>query len=516
MTWASGGSDVPATWATAVNGAVFGSGTAGTYNVGLGGNSYALTNVTFNTAGYTLADGVLAFNAAGNFIVANASATISAAVTNTTVGNIAVANGSMLTLSGGGGFASGNLEVTGNGTVDFNSGTFAGNSGNTGNNVTFWTQTTNVTMEAATLNIARLMVGYGANSTLTINSANAVINNNGGGGNNLIGRSGNTGTMILENGTVNFSHSGNDMRLAYDQNSVGILTVAGGVFNDGANNIYVNYDGYGAPGSGTLNISGGTVIANSIMLGGGANASAYIAGSKAAFNMTGGTLYVGAGGINVNSANTGTLNSSIHISGGIIGATNSAWTSTASMILGTTGGNITFQAADSVGVAHNITLNGALSGTGGLNASGAGIVTLGGVNTYTGNTTVEAGGTLVLANTGHLSFEIGANGINNQVNGTGGLTLNGTLDINLAGADSADGDLWDLIADSNVTYGSGFNLTGFTDNDGIWTDTANGTTYEYNQNTGDLTTISATPEPSMISTAVLSGLGMAFIFRRRR
>ena len=50
--------------------------------------------------------------------------------------------------------------------------------------------------------------------------------------------------------------SGNSMRIGYDANSKGTLTVEGGVlFNLGtANDFYVNYGGTGVPGAGTLNI----------------------------------------------------------------------------------------------------------------------------------------------------------------------------------------------------------------------------------------------------------------------
>lgn len=56
-----------------------------------------------------------------------------------------------------------------------------------------------------------------------------------------------------------------------------------------------------------------------------------------------------------------------------------------------------------------------------LAKSGAGTQTLGGGNTYTGNTTVT-GGTLDLATTGHLKFVIGAYGVNNGIEYSMGAT----------------------------------------------------------------------------------------------
>ena len=180
------------------------------------------------------------------------------------------------------------------------------------------------------------------------------------------------------------------------------------------------------------------------------------------------------------------------------------------MALGTTGGNITFKTADSTSAAHNITLNGALSGNGGLIHTGSGILTLGGVNTYLGNTTVNGTGSAILSGTGHLAFSIGANGVNNQINGTEALTLNGAFDINLSGADTTAGDVWVLNADNaNTTYGGTFDLTSFTQNGNIWTDGI----YQYSELSGDLT-IAGVPEPSTTSAALFGGVSLFLASRR--
>ena len=511
--WWNGSSIVSGTWTgTTPNGATLGDGTAGTYSVDLGGSSVSLANLAFTTSGYNVTDGNLNFydpSAANPFNMVNVSsgvsATISASITNATgtAATFTVASGGTLTLTGGG-YLNANTETTGAGTVDFNSGTYSAP------NFVLWSQG-NVTQEAATLNISRLLVGYGGNSTYTINNASAVVTGSGGGGNNLIGRSGSTGVMDLKQGTVNMTASGNAMRIAYDANSKGTLTVEGGTLNLGtaANDIYVNYNGTGAPGAGTLNVSGSSVVTTKgILLGGGAAAGTYVAGSSATVNISGGTTYVGSDGINV-SANAGTLNSSINLSGGTIGAA-AAWTSTANMVLGTTGGNITFQTADATSVGHNITLNGILSGPGGLIHTGSGILSLGGVNTYLGNTTVNGTGSAILSGTGHLAFSIGANGVNNQINGTEALTLIGTFDINLSAADTTAGDVWVLNADNaNTTYGGTFDLTGFTQNGDIWTDGI----YQYSELTGALD-IASVPEPSTTSAALFGGISLFLASRR--
>ena len=406
--WYNGTSIVSGTWTgTTPNGATLGDGTAGTYSVDLGGSSVSLTNLAFTTSGYNVTDGNLNFydpSAANPFNMVNVSsgvlATISASITNATgtAATFTVASGGTLTLTGGG-YLNANTETTGAGTVDFNSGTYSAP------NFVLWSQG-NVTQEAATLNISRLLVGYGGNSTYTINNASAVVTGSGGGGNNLIGRSGSTGVMDLKQGTVNMTASGNAMRIAYDANSKGTLTVEGGTLNLGtaANDIYVNYNGTGAPGAGTLNISG----------------------------------------------------------------------------------------------------------PGGLIHTGSGILSLGGVNTYLGNTTVNGTGSAILSGTGHLAFSIGANGVNNQINGTEALTLNGTFDVNLTGADTTAGDVWVLNADNaNTTYGGTFDLTGFTQNGDIWTDGI----YQYSELTGALD-IASVPEPSTTSAALFGGISLFLASRR--
>ena len=77
---------------------------------------------------------------------------------------------------------------------------------------------------------------------------------------------------------------------------------------------------------------------------------------------------------------------------GILGA-EADWSGALAMQL--SGTSFTIQTADTNGAAHNISLNGALSGGGALNKTGAGTLTLNGTNAYSGATTVSAGKLLV-------------------------------------------------------------------------------------------------------------------------
>jgi autotransporter-associated beta strand protein len=143
--------------------------------------------------------------------------------------------------------------------------------------------------------------------------------------------------------------------------------------------------------------------------------------------------------------------------------------------------------------------------------------TLGGNNTYTGNTTVSSG-TLVLADTGALLFDIDASGVNNQINGNGTLTLNGTFKFDLTGAAAVG--TWNIVTGSlTKTFGSSFSVV---DNAGIniwtvsgnntWTTVSGNSTYTFSKDTGNL---SAVPEPSTWVLLTLSLLAVVTLRRRR-
>lgn len=102
-------------------------------------------------------------------------------------------------------------------------------------------------------------------------------------------------------------------------------------------------------------------------------------------NISGGTLYVGSGGISLGS--TGVYTSEIRLSGGTLGA-KASWSST--MPFGITVAS-TIKAADAAAAPFDISIAGVISGVGGLDKTGTGALTLSGANTYTGPITVTAG-----------------------------------------------------------------------------------------------------------------------------
>jgi autotransporter-associated beta strand protein len=195
--------------------------------------------------------------------------------------------------------------------------------------------------------------------------------------------------------------------------------------------------------------SGGTLIVNGVISNTN-NVTLSLAGGGiiqlgGANTYTGGTTLT-AGTLNINNASalgTGTFtiaggsNAIIDntTAGAITLSTNNAqiwngdftFTGTQSLNLGT--GAVTLGASRAVTVnANNLTVGGVISGSGfGLTKAGAGTLTLGGANTYSGGTTVSAG-TLQLSGSGTLGST------------NGGLTVNGGT-LNLNGTNQGVGNL---------------------------------------------------------------------------
>ena len=108
----------------------------------------------------------------------------------------------------------------------------------------------------------------------------------------------------------------------------------------------------------------------------------------------------------------------------------------------------------------NQTLSGIISGTGSVVKEIAGsTLTLTGVNTYTGNTTVS-GGTLELASSAGLSFAV-TNTTANKITGAGTATLNGTFTIDTSAVTVSIGS-WPLVDTTTKSFGGTFGVAGFT------------------------------------------------------
>ena len=107
--------------------------------------------------------------------------------------------------------------------------------------------------------------------------------------------------------------------------------------------------------------------------------------------------------------------------------------------------------------------------------------------------------------------------LNGVVSGTGAgtVSLDGLFTFDLTTASTTINDSWNIVDVANLTesFGSNFSILGFTADGGgiLWNGSANGASYQFSETTGVLTVI---PEPD--TAAVLGGLGMLGLLRRRR
>ena len=364
---------------------------------------------------------ILRATAAAGQVVVNGQTVVVAA--NSAFGTSSNAGSKFILNSGSAAFNGGIQSVTQGGTVAgndgmafiINGGTFTTSLVALGRSGSFSTVAGATTATAITLGANGFQVNggtatvTGAVSLLGSNSAaNGQVSGTGNltvGGEFSVGGQGNTGTQRTT-----------------------LFQVTGGTFTntDTAGNGIVISRGNTVASSGELLLTGGTTTTNKIAFG----VAGGVAGSfgNITINGAGANLYVGNGGIVLNSTNAFT--NTINLTAGTLGAT-ADWTSALNMNFnGAAGTSFTVQAADAGAVAHNITLTGALGGTGGLTKTGAGTLTLTAANSYSGLTTVNAGA-------------LNINGVN-ALGGANynGLTFNGgTLQYNTAAATANNGSL---------------------------------------------------------------------------
>jgi autotransporter-associated beta strand protein len=262
-------------------------------------------------------------------------------------------------------------------------------------------------------------------------------------------------------------------------------TLTGAVSINGGTLRVSHGNALGSTGSGTtikgsstamLEITGGISTAENIAIGGKNNLSITLRNVSGNNTLTGNTT-LGGGGVEYNiesAAGSLTINSNL--------------TTQASSVR-----TLNISGAGNVSLGGIIADNNNVNRTIGIQKTGEGTLTLSGNNTYTENTTVNAG-TLVLANTGGLRFKIGAAGVNNTLGGTGTATLDGKFIFNLASAGKTVGNAWTIVeAGLGESYGGTFAVAStngpFTNNSGIWTRSEKGVTYRFEQSTGVLSVI---------------------------
>lgn len=146
--------------------------------------------------------------------------------------------------------------------------------------------------------------------------------------------------------------------------------------------------------------------------------------------------------------------------------------------------------------------------------------TLNGLNTYSGNTTIGSStASLVLGSTGGLTFYIGANDVSNKVTGVSGATatFNGGFTFDLGSASLVDGNSWTLVDSGlNKSFAGTFTVAGFSESGNVWTLNSGQNTWSFSEATGVLSlSVAAIPEPS--AYAGLGGLlTLGFVALRRR
>ncbi len=184
----------------------------------------------------------------------------------------------------------------------------------------------------------------------------------------------------------------------------------------------------GDGGHGISALNGGTVIVN-----------ATVANGNAGSGGTGGVNGSGLFGRNVNV--TLGASGSINGFGGANAMTFDGGANTFRFQATSPGlfGNIAINNAASLTIEQsaNGTLSTAITGNGSLAKTGSGTLTLGGMNTYTGATSIAAGGTLALSGQGRISA-------------SSGLTANGIFDVSAAAAPAVKS----LVGSGEVVLGS--------------------------------------------------------------
>jgi autotransporter-associated beta strand protein len=368
--------------------------TTGTYTVGLTNNS------TTNTL--TVAGGISASTSGAKVLTVTGSGntTISGAITSGTgtVGLSKSGSGTLTLSNAGTSTIASNFQMAG-GLVQITAGTINVTE-NSGNNTGLRTGA-NLTVSGGTLNLS------GASSWFPIGDTN-----------------GQTSTLTVSGGTVNVT---NNFGTEVGRNGNGVLTITSGTFkNADTGNIGLAMGDNSATAIGTINLNGGTLIANKIVKGTGGTIST---GNKFYFN--GGTLSTTGANTTTFFAATTNIDTEVRNGGGTIDTAGFSATIADNIVHSTVGGD---NATD-----------------GGITKIGTGTLTLSGANTYNGATTISAG---KLSVTGSIT----------AAGSTGGVALSGGTTTSLEGTGTLSG----LVTVTNASrIAPGVNTSGTNTNFGV-------------------------------------------------
>lgn len=295
------------------------------------------------------------------------------------------------------------ITVSGNAVINDNSGDFY--VGNNGANAEMDQSGTSSIVDSS----GQFWIGNGSpgNGLVNISDTASITVNNW----FAIGRAGGAGTLNINGGAVVTQQTSNWFTIG--SGGTGTVNVNGGTLN-----VLQAYIGETGGTSGTLNINSGSVnlTNNSIF----ANAST-VAGT---LNLNGGTLTAfgfqaqngGGSGKATFDFNGGVLKASTNNTTAFIGAKVTSVVSAGGAIINTNG----FTDRINSVLTHDSTLSGA---DGGLTKQGAGTLTLGATNTYTGPTTISGGTLQYLDASENLASLSIANGAALDLSGAGTVTI---------------------------------------------------------------------------------------------
>lgn len=357
-----------------------------------------------------------------------------------------------------------------------------------------------------TMTGAPATVGANALGLAVIHMSGAASFNHNSPANNAfwIGEGGSGVVSVADNASFTLANNGIEIGKNNVASSNGTLNLLGGTVT--AKSVTKP----GALATGTLNFNGGKLAANGASL-------TFINGLTQAYvHAGGGVVDNGGNGITIGQAllaPTGDGVSAVSLSvegGGYVdaplveiigdgtGATAVATIDAAGNLTGITmtnpGVNYTTPPTFSLlkgGNANTGFVNGQSSlvpnASGSMTFTGSGTTILGGVNTYTGNTTVEAGTTMALADNGALKFAPAANGVSNKVTGDGTTVFYGDFNIDLSAAAVANGNSWTLVDTAGKSFDPLlFTVTGFTQAADVWTLVDGDNTWTFTEATGTL------------------------------
>jgi autotransporter-associated beta strand protein len=262
----------------------------------------------------------------------------------------------------------------------------------------------------------------------------------------------------------------------------------------------------------TINQSGGSVVQYSdagLTRGGTGKMRFLSANQNVTWNLSGGTLSI-AGMERASGSGFGGGNGILNLNGGILQITNAAFAAptgdangkpvVAAKALGDDATPNSGARIDPYGLAVTFAApvqhGGASTFDGGLSVESSlpgGSLTLAGINTYTGDTTVAAGNTLVLADNAELAFLV--DGLDaTKVTGPGTATFNGDFRIDTTSADATPGTEWTLVDVASRSFDAvTFSVIGFTQAADVWTKTEAGLKWTFTESTGILSVAVAPP-----------------------